>query len=336
VDLLIKASAKEGSGSAAPLPDPRPAASIRAALERSIPLLQKADSIFIKQSGCVSCHNNSLTAITVATARKSGLPVDERIARDQLKAIASYIETWRERALQGVGIPGEPDTVSYILLGLAAENYQPDPATDALARYLESQQGPDGRWPIFGYRPPIESADIQVTAASLRSLQVYGPRAQRLKYEMAVKRASDWLMKAQPQTTEERAFQLLGLGWAGVKPATEPIRRAVHDFLANQRSDGGWAQLTTLPSDAYATGQALVALKQAGALSVTDPSFKRGIQFLLKTQLEDGSWYVKSRAIPIQPFFESGFPYGHDQWISAAATNWAATALALAIAPQKH
>jgi len=36
---------------------------------------------------------------------------------------------------------------------------------------------------------------------------------------------------------------------------------------------------------------------------------------------------VKTRAIPIMPSFESDFPYGPDQWISAAATNWATMAL---------
>jgi len=40
---------------------------------------------------------------------------------------------------------------------------------------------------------------------------------------------------------------------------------------------------------------------------------------------------VKSRAIPFQPFFESGFPHGHDQWVSMAASNWATTALALSV-----
>ena len=80
-------------------------------------------------------------------------------------------------------------------------------------------------------------------------------------------------------------------------------------------------------SDAYATGQALVALSQAGAIPVSDAAYKRGVDFLLKTQLADGSWYVRSRAIPLQPYFEGGFPHGNDQWISAAATNWAALAL---------
>jgi squalene cyclase len=141
-------------------------------------------------------------------------------------------------------------------------------------------------------------------------------------------------MNAQPETTQDRVFRLFGLGWAGVKANNEVMRRDVRDLLREQRPDGGWSQLSTLASDAYATGQALVALRQAGALPLNDPAFRRGIEFLLKTQLEDGSWYVRTRDIPLQPFFESGFPHGHDQWISAAATNWASMALALTGAPR--
>jgi hypothetical protein len=141
-------------------------------------------------------------------------------------------------------------------------------------------------------------------------------------------------MNAQPKTTDERALQLLGLKWAGVNANHEVIRRAVRELLAEQRSDGGWAQLSSLASDAYATGQALVALNQSGALGVPDTVYKRGVQFLLNTQLGDGSWYVKSRSIPFQPYFESDFPHGHDQWISAAATNWASMALERAVEAQ--
>jgi hypothetical protein len=32
-----------------------------------------------------------------------------------------------------------------------------------------------------------------------------------------------------------------------------------------------------------------------------------------------------------QPSFDAGFPHGHNQWISSAATNWAAMALTLAL-----
>jgi squalene cyclase len=264
--------------------------------------------------------------MTVATARKNGLPVDEKIAHKQLKAIASHIEGWRERVLQGIGIPGSAHTVSTILLGMSAEDYPPDPTTDAMARYLKGQQSPDGCWTSVGHRPPLGSSDIENTAGSMRVLQRYAPKAQRAEYEMGIQHANAWLRKAQPRTTTDRAFQLLGLGWAGGNE--EIIRKAAGDLLAEQRPDGGWGQLPTLKSDAIATGQVLVALRESGAVAVSDPAYKRGVQFLLATQLEDGSWYVKSRSVPFQPYFESGFPHGHDQWISAAATNWATMALA--------
>ena len=101
-----------------------------------------------------------------------------------------------------------------------------------------------------------------------------------------------------------------------------------------QREDGGWGQTPDLASDAYATGQALYTLHELG-VPASDPAYKRGVQYLLSTQQADGSWHVKSRAQKIQPYFESNFPYGADQWISQAATAWAATALSYASGTQQ-
>ncbi|PYU30931.1 MAG: hypothetical protein DMG31_13045 [Acidobacteria bacterium] len=326
VDLLIKAGVKEAGASTGRVPKPAPAKSPRAAVERSLPLLQRTDASFMRKAGCISCHNNSLTAMTVATARWNGITVDDQMARQQMKASESYIESWRERVLQGIPIAGDVDTISYILVGLAAAKYPPDPATDALARFVKNRQSSDGRVRIRVHRPPLESSDIQSTATSMRAMQVYSPAAQRTDYQKAVQLAADWLKKAQPTNTEDRAFQLLGLGWAGGNK--ELISTCAQQLLAEQRSDGGWAPLPSLASDAYATGQALVALTETGALAVTEAAYQRGTRFLLNTQFEDGSWYVKTRSIPVQPYFDNGFPGEHDQWISAAATNWAAMALA--------
>ena len=328
VDLLIQAGAVKSSEPAQPLPKPSPAASPRAAVARSLPLLQRADVTFLRKSGCVSCHNNSLTAMSVARARSNGIPVDNEIARQQLAAIGAYIEGWRERVLQGQGIPGLSDTISYILLGLAAENYPPDAATDALARYLKTRQSPDGHWRIRDHRPPLESSDISLTAISLRAIQAYGLKSQRAEYDRSVQLAAAWLATAPPAGTEDRAFQVLGLTWAA--GSREIIRKAARALLAEQRSDGGWAEIPTLSSDAYATGQALVALRDSGYLNAGDPAYRRGVQFLLSTQCADGSWFVPTRDLAIMPFFESDFPYGRDQWISASATNWAVMALASA------
>jgi hypothetical protein len=326
VRLLVNAKAAPEPASASLNKRPAPARSVRESVQRSIPLLQRVDVAFLEKSGCVSCHHNSLTAMSVATLRKTGFSFDQQTAQSQLKAIGTYIESWRERLLQGIGIPGNQDTVSYILLGLAAENYPANEATDAMARYLKMRQMPDGRLPISTHRPPLESSDIELTAVSMRDLQVYAPKTQQAEYAKSVQLAARWLGSAQPKTGEERAFQMLGLSWG--RAPKETIQKYARELLAQQHSDGGWSQLSTLESDAYATGQSLVALRESGVLKITDPAYKRGIQFLLNSQFEDGSWYVKSRVIKIQPYFESGFPFGPDQWISAAATNWAVMALA--------
>jgi ankyrin repeat protein/cytochrome c551/c552 len=324
LDALLKAGAKPDAPAAPPTP--HPASSARAAIERSLPLLQRSDVTFMRKSGCVSCHNNSVAALTVAAARARAIKVDENIARDQRNKIGAFLESWRERTLQGIGIPGDADTISYILLGLGAEKYPAGLGTDAMVRFLLHRQAGDGRWYILAHRPPIESSDLQVTAATVRALQLYAPQKQRAGYDRAIARAVQWIANAKPVATEEHAFKLLGLKW-GQSPATA-IQTAAQDLVAAQRPDGGWSQIATLGSDAYATGQALYALVESGAIGIDNPSYKRGAQYLLSRQLADGSWFVQSRAVPLQPHFESDFPHGRDQFISAAATGWANLALA--------
>jgi ankyrin repeat protein len=330
VRLLIQAGARDVAG-AAPAPGNfAPAESPRTAVERSLPLLQKVDQLWVKKTGCASCHHNTLAAATVAAARGIGIKVDEAIARQQSLEMAANLERWRDRILQGITIGGSSATISYLLVGLGATNYPSDPATDAMARYLATLQLPNGAWPHVSHRPPIESSQIQLTATSLRALQIYAPGPQRAQYEKAIERAGAWIARSQPVIMEDYVFKLFGLHWTGA--SRDAVQASARALLDQQRADGGWAQLPTLESDAYATGQALVALAETGALPVSDPAYVRGIQYLMQHQFADGTWYVRTRALPIQPYFESGFPYGRDQFISAAATNWATTALALGIA----
>jgi hypothetical protein len=126
-------------------------------------------------------------------------------------------------------------------------------------------------------------------------------------------------------------MRLLGLAWARSSP--EYVRPAVAQVVAAQREDGGWAQLDNLETDAYATGMALVALQASGEVAVTDAAYRRGVDYLLRTQLDDGSWLVRTRSMPVQSYKESGFPHGRHQWISAAGTSWAVMALGLTQPP---
>jgi hypothetical protein len=68
-------------------------------------------------------------------------------------------------------------------------------------------------------------------------------------------------------------------------------------------------------------------------LSVSNPVYRRGVDYLLRNQEPDGSWLVPTRAAPQNPYFESGFPHGKFQFISFAGSCWATMALILAASP---
>jgi hypothetical protein len=195
-----------------------------------------------------------------------------------------------------------------------------------LAANLAMSQGGDGGWHLPGYsRSPIQDSDFSRTAMAMRALKAYGTPGRADEMKQRMERGKQWLTHAEPVILEDMDMRLVGAAAAGASAAE--LRKLAEPILAAQRSDGGWAQRQGFPSDAYATGMTLWALNEAG---VARPDAK-GVKFLLGTQSADGSWHVVSRATKFQQYFESGFPYGHDQWISTMATGWAANALALSL-----
>jgi ankyrin repeat protein len=78
-----------------------------------------------------------------------------------------------------------------------------------------------------------------------------------------------------------------------------------------------------------------LTLAEAGNVPPTDPGWRKGLRYLLSTRNPDGSWRVSTRMVtPVQvspPYFETGFPFGHDQFISSAGTSYAVMALLLAL-----
>jgi N-acyl-D-amino-acid deacylase len=176
-------------------------------------------------------------------------------------------------------------------------------------------------------RAPMQAGDITTTALAAHALKEYAAPQDRLVTDRRLAAAKAWLVASTPRTTDDKVYRLLGLRWLAA--ADEHRVGAASQLLADQRPDGGWAQQDNMPTDPYATGLALVAMNEAGGLSVTDRSYQRGVAYLLQRQWPDGSWFVKTRSIPTNPYFESGFPYGKSQFISYAGSCWATMALLL-------
>ena len=319
---LLSAGLSPAANAAAP---PK-AEVLRDAVVRGLGLLERTSPQFIKRGGCNSCHNQFLPAAAQAMARERGIPVGKEYA--QLPPEAE--ETPADRIYELVTVGGV-NSVGYRLFVDAMLNRPSDDRRTAHVHYLLASQSPDGRWQTSNNRPPMTYDDFNTTALTIFALQRYTPASQRAESDKRIARAVSWLLEAQPQSNQERAFHLLGLGWG--KAPREAREKSANALIAKQRADGGWAQLPSMPSDAYATGEALYALHLGGGVAVNHAAYLRGVEYLLKTQAKDGSWHVKTRSLPLQPYFESGFPYGHDQWISSAGTSWAAMALTLAVEP---
>jgi hypothetical protein len=269
-----------------------------------------------------------MMAMAVKAARESGIPVDEKDLTDQRKTMAVLLSPRPARILLMQSGGGGLDNLVFTANGLWSSDYAADFLTDSIASALANKQGVDGG---FGgaatvSRAPMQESAISRTALAIRILQLYSFPSRKTEFEQRIAHARAWLLEARPRTEYERADVLLGLYWSGAP--TDQVKRAAKALLSAQRSDGGWAQRTHLSSDAYMTGIALRALRESGQLRASDDAYQKGVDYLLRTQMEDGSWYVRSRAVKLQPYFQSGFPYDHDQWISYAATAYATVALA--------
>ena len=286
----------------------------RKAAQRAIPLIEKSAAIYTEQRDCFSCHHQALTVMTLSRAKLAGLPVRDDAISEQSKFTLEYFSDRKDRLPKGEGVPGGSYSAGYALAGLTAAKEPVNETSKALVQYLLKKQNKDGSWRIGTHRPPLEDSHFTATALGIKGTPK-GTHTQR---------ASNWLKQAKAKSTEDHTFKVLGLHWA---KADQKKTDAAKALLKLQRNDGGWAQLPDMKSDAYATGQALTALKESGLLKAGSPQYKRGIEWLLKNQKADGSWQVKTRSKPIQKYFESGFPYGKDQFISISATCWAVMAL---------
>jgi hypothetical protein len=228
-----------------------------------------------------------------------------------------------------------PNSVAWELFD-AGMNHEPrTQVTDAIVRYLVASQSADGGWQTpEGRRPPMNAGKVQTAALAIYAIKNYAPEIEKPNCEKAIASSVAWLVKAKPVTNQDHAFRLLGLAWGGASAAV--IRQEAKSLAALQRADGGWSQLPAMASDAYATGEAVFALGAADRMTLSDPVFRKGVDYLLSAQANDGSWHVRSRAIWLQPYLDSGFPYGQDQFISTAGTAWATLALTLATEPARQ
>ena len=304
-------------------------ATLRAAAQKALDLLEKSSPAFIQKGGCNSCHAQMLPAAAQAFARSHGVQTGDALAQLPPEVSEATAERYVEYAIGG---GGGIASLGFELFAASMAHHPADARILAKIYFIKGMQQVEGYWRGGGSRPPLTFDDFTTTAYMIRALSTYAPSSESADTAERIDRARRWLANAKPERTQEHAFKVLGLSWAHADQAA--IARSVADLRQLQRADGGFGQLPAMETDAYATSIALFALAEAG-VSATDGAYGRGLKYLLSTQAADGTWHVKTRALPIQPYFESGYPYGRDQWISAASAAYATLAISAAVDAQK-
>ena len=302
---------------------------MKTAINKSIALLQPSDRLFLENAGtCHSCHHQDLTAISVAMAKENGYTVNDTIATSSLQAIVATVKSRKSTNAQNNDPVAIVMSGVYSLWALEQNKYPANKSMELMVKNIMQRQTANGSWVSPNPRPPIEYYAFSATALAINAINAYAPQSMKEQVARRIKAARDWMMKEVPETNEEKIFQLLGIFWSGGQ--AEFLKQQAKKLLSTQQADGGWSQLETLPTDAYATGQSLYALLYTGLLDEKSEAYQKAVRFLLKNQYPDGSWRIKSRSFPAVPFVETGFPLGGDQFISAAGSNWATMALLLA------
>ena len=327
IELLRQYGAMPGHGPRQETyPAPEGIADARTSLSRAVALLLPPAPLVFEKRGCVTCHNQALPGQLAAAARAKGIAVNEELARKNMQQMLAFFKTAGEAAMQGDRTAGDFVTIGYVMSAFAAEQYPLDNITAASTHLVAGQQMPDGSWLGNGVsRPPMEDSIVSQTALAVRAMTLYPIPGRKNETGEKLRRAQRWLLAAVPGTAEERNMRLMGLVWT--KAPQSGINAAIRQITTRQRADGGWAQRDEYQSDAYATGESLYALHQAG-VAATAGLYRKGVAFLLENQYRNGAWFVKSRAYPTQIYFDSGYPFGHNQWISAAGASWASLAIA--------
>lgn len=301
-----------------------------AAVERALPLLGIASAGTARRRRCFTCHGQAMPAVVFTEARQHGFHIDRKNLTKQLDHTYAHLKRSKKQYADGRGTGGQVDTAGWALWGLEAGAREPDSVTDAVVDYLLGKQKKSGVWPCSSNRPPSEKSDFAASYLALRAIETFARERHKPKLVEARAAAAKWFETAEPTDTEDRVFQLLSLPYVGLDNRTEELAA---ELVAQQRPDGGWAQLSEMQSDAYATATVLYALAEGGT-EADDALYRRGLEYLLKHQLEDGSWHVKSRSKPFQIYFETGYPHGNDQFISTTAACWATLAIMHAL-PEK-
>jgi hypothetical protein len=258
----------------------------REAAQRGLDWLQQASIDWGTRHKCFGCHVQSQALMGQAVAVENHY----RVSMPAMRALTEL--THSHQAPDGsVGPQTQGTATGYAGMGFAYAAQASGTANQAAilksVDYLLGIQKPNGSIPPSNDEPPIMQGAILVASNALVSFDWAAARTKDLKYRKAADGALAAIVSTDPVTTQDAVYKIVALAQYGSPEQKRSIWSLVEALASRQQPDGGWKEtLSTKGSNAFATGQVLYAFKRAG-VSIRSDMFRRGVDFLLKTQTTD-------------------------------------------------
>ena len=164
------------------------------------------------------------------------------------------------------------------------------------AQELLAYQKPDGSIELTWNNPPVGAGAIQGTYQAAQTWQQVYARTADNRWLLPLQHAEAFLRTAalaaigsNVDDIQQLDYALMGLGATGVGSSDDILQKLAKRVTSRQAQDGGWGFTTGADSNAFATGQALYALRVAG-FTDRDAVLQRGTAWLIAHQAQDGGW----------------------------------------------
>jgi squalene-hopene cyclase-like protein len=264
---------------------------VRESIVRSLPYLEAEGVSWIENKKCVTCHRVAFLTWSHAQASRKGFAVDLVKNRERVEwSVQSSLEK-KEKASDIDGALNI-DGLAQILLGHSTDpsGALPEQQRATLVQIAVKGQQPDGSWKAGGQLPGQKRPKEETNQVSTMWIALALGSADNGEAALdARRRGRSWLERTESGKSTEWFVARLLLNHQ--ERDSRNVASVIEQLKTQQNKDGGWGWLVGDPSDALGTGMALYALGSAGVVS-GDPSIGRAQEFLVSTQLKDGSWAV--------------------------------------------
>ena len=122
------------------------AADIRLSISKSLSILQTSGYKFTVRAKlhCASCHHNTMTSMLEEKSKLKGIAFVDTFKTQRIESMVGNIRFACNINQPDLFVPAK-FIAPYVLMGLAAEKYQPDPYTEGIVITLLKQHWPNTR-----------------------------------------------------------------------------------------------------------------------------------------------------------------------------------------------